>query len=100
MRAKGGYAYIVANKTRTVLYVGVTNNLHRRISEHKSGSGSVFTGKYNCHDLMYYEFFPTIVEAIHREKRLKKYTRLRKEELIKAFNPEFEDLFDQIEDFQ
>ena len=100
MRAKGGYVYIVSNQKRTVLYVGVTSNLHNRIYEHKHEKGSVFTARYKCHDLLYYEFYSTIEEAIHREKRLKKYTRMAKDKLISEFNPELRDLFSEVEEFQ
>ncbi|MFY0599701.1 MAG: GIY-YIG nuclease family protein [Cyclobacteriaceae bacterium] len=100
MTAKGGYVYIVSNKRRTVLYVGVTSNLYARIYEHKNGVGSEFTKKYNCVDVLFYEFYPSIEEAIHREKRLKKWNRAWKDELIKKFNPELRDLFEKIEDMQ
>ena len=69
---KGGHVYIVANRRRTVYYIGVTANLQRRSYEHKYGDGSAFTKKYHCTDLIYYEAFPLIVEAIAREKQLKK----------------------------
>ena len=98
--AKGGYIYILSNKTRTTLYVGVTSNLYSRIYEHRNGFGSTFPMKYSCHYLMYYEFYPTIEDAIHREKRLKKYSRKAKDQLISIFNPNWNDLFNQIEDLQ
>tara|TARA_R110001592_G_scaffold271645_3_gene538194 strand:- start:2147 stop:2422 length:276 start_codon:yes stop_codon:yes gene_type:complete len=69
MTGKGGYIYIVSNKTRTVLYIGVTSDLANRVFQHKEGKGSQFTSKYNCKDLLYYEFFDSIDEAILREKR-------------------------------
>ncbi|MEQ9307721.1 MAG: GIY-YIG nuclease family protein [Marinoscillum sp.] len=100
MTAKGGYIYIVSNPKRTVLYVGVTRNLYHRAYQHKNGEGSVFTSRYKCTDLLYYEFFPSIEEAIHREKRLKKYTRAKKNEIIKKFNPDLKDLFNEAEEMQ
>ena len=100
MRAKGGYIYIVSNKNRTVLYIGVTSDLYQRIWQHKNGMGSVFTNKYNCTDILYYEFFQDIESAIRREKFLKKYNRKWKEDLIKLKNPQFEDIFDEIVDMR
>jgi len=100
MKPKGGYVYIVSNKHRTVYYIGVTNNLYTRAYQHKTGEGSAFTKKYNCHDLIYYEFFETIEAAIQRKKRLKKWNRAWKEQLIKSLNPEMKDLFDEVEDMQ
>jgi putative endonuclease len=98
--AKGGYIYIVSNKSRTVLYIGVTSNLYARSYEHKMGVGSAFTTKYNCTDLVYYEFFPTIEEAIAIEKRLKKWKRAWKDELIESVNPTLRDLFDEVSEMQ
>ncbi|MEQ9285473.1 MAG: GIY-YIG nuclease family protein [Cyclobacteriaceae bacterium] len=100
MRAKGGYTYIVSNKHRTVLYIGVTNNLYSRVYEHKSGDGSGFTKKYKCTDLVYYEYHADIESAIHREKRLKKWNRSWKNDLITEFNPNWKDLFNDLEDMQ
>jgi putative endonuclease len=100
MIAKGGYVYIVSNTLRTVLYIGVTSNLYSRIYEHKSGEGSKFTSKYNCTDLIYFEFYESIEEAIEREKQLKKWKRVWKENLIKKMNPMLKDLFKDIEDFE
>lgn len=97
---KGGYIYIVSNKNRTVLYTGVTSNLYHRVYEHKNGLGTVFTKKYNCTDLLYYEFFSDIESAIHREKRIKKYKRDWKENLIKELNPEMRDLFEEVSEMQ
>ena len=89
-----GYVYILTNKTRSVLYVGVTSSLVRRISEHKQGEGSIFTAKYNCHYLVYYEVFPDIIQAIRREKALKNYKRDWKISLICESNPEWVDLYE------
>ena len=100
MTGKGGYIYIVSNKSRTVLYIGVTVDLCGKIFEHKELQGSIFASKYKCVDLLYYEFHETIVEAIEREKRLKKWKREWKDQLIKEFNPELKDLFDTVQDFR
>ncbi|WP_017729818.1 GIY-YIG nuclease family protein [Nafulsella turpanensis] len=100
MTGKGGYIYILTNKGRTVLYIGVTANLYARIQQHKDGSGSVFTQRYRCTDLLYYEFYPSIEEAIQREKQLKNWKREWKEQLIQKVNPLLTDLSGEIEDMQ
>ena len=100
MNSMGGYIYIVSNINRTVLYIGVTSDLYQRIWQHKNGQGSVFTKKYNCRDILYYEFFQDIESAIRREKLLKKYNRKWKEDLIKSKNLHFEDIFDEIVDMR
>ena len=76
------------------LYTGVTDNLDRRVREHKDGVGSVFTKKYKCHKLVYYEDFGLIDQAIAREKELKSLSRVEKERLIDTMNPERSDLFE------
>ena len=96
MRTKGGIVYIVSNKSRTVLYIGVTTDLRGRIAQHKAGTGSAFTSQYKCTDLLYYEHLPTIIEAIRREKQLKKWKRRWKEELIQQANPKLHDLSEEI----
>ena len=93
---KGGYIYIMSNPNRTTFYIGVTSNLKTRIADHKNGKGSNFTTKYNLQDLVYYEDFPEIYQAINREKRLKKWHRQWKINLIKSRNPEMNDLFWEI----
>lgn len=100
MIAKGGYIYIVSNITRTVLYIGVTSNLFARVYQHKNNEGSEFTKKYKCKDLLYYECYDSIEGAILREKQLKKWKRVWKENLIKSFNPNKLDLFDSVSDYQ
>ena len=89
------YIYILSNNHNTTLYIGVTNNLERRIVEHKSGNISGFTQKYNCTKLVYYEAYSNIEEAIEREKQLKKWSRSKKDFLIDSVNKEREDLFDK-----
>ena len=88
------YAYILSNKRRTVLYIGVTNNIERRVHEHKTKVNKGFSNKYNCDRLVYYEEFGWIQDAIAREKRLKKYSRQWKENLINEKNPGWNDLSD------
>ena len=77
------------------LYTGVTNNLERRVGEHKEGRGSIFTSKYKCHKLVYFEEFGLIDQAILREKEIKNMTRANKEKLIDTINPNRRDLFEQ-----
>ena len=91
---KQGFVYMVSNKNRTTLYVGVTNNLERRILEHKRGTGSAFTSKYNLTDLMYFEQIDGMLNAIKREKQLKNWHKEWKWNLIKKENPELKDLSD------
>ena len=89
---KGGYIYILSNKHNTVLYIGVTNDLSRRINEHKSRLIPGFTKQYNVSKLVYYESFNSIEEAIEREKQLKKWSRKKKESLIAKINKCWSDL--------
>jgi len=86
------YVYILTNKFRTTFYIGVTNNLSKRILEHNEKRGSVFTKKYNLNSLIYYEEFTSIHEAISREKQLKNWKREWKLNLIKEINPTLKDL--------
>lgn len=88
--------YIMTNAHHTVLYTGVTNNLSRRVYEHKNGLGSVFVRKYNTHKLVYYEVGDSIHSALSREKRIKGGSRQKKIELINSLNPEWKDLYDEI----
>lgn len=96
---RGGYIYIMSKKNRTVLYIGVTSNLANRVYEHKNGKGSVFTSLNKCLDLVYYEGFNAIEEAIAREKRLKKWKREWKNNLIKEMNPILKDLSNEVTEF-
>ena len=88
------YTYILTNKNDTVLYIGVTNDLERRVAEHRSGKIPGFTQKYNCHKLVYFEEFSDIVQAIGREKQLKKWSRAKKEQLIDTKNKARKDLME------
>ena len=90
-KAKDYYVYILASKTGT-LYIGVTNDLVRRIYEHKNNLIDGFSKKYSCHKLIYYEQTTDINIAISREKQLKNWRREKKENLIKTMNPSWEDL--------
>jgi len=86
------YVYILSNKKNGTLYIGVTNDLMRRIFEHKNKSISGFTKRYNLTKLIYYEMTDDIVAAIEREKRLKRWNRQWKIELIEKENPGWNDL--------
>jgi putative endonuclease len=90
---KPGYIYILSNKHHTVFYTGVTSDLLTRIDQHREGEGSKFTKKYNTTKLLYYDEFPTIYEAICAEKRVKKWRRAWKIDLIKTINPDLLDLW-------
>jgi len=94
--SKSGYVYILSNKHRTVYYTGVTSQLLIRINSHRNGNGCTFTKKYNITELLYYCDFPTMYEAIQAEKRVKKWKRAWKIELIKTINPEMIDLWDEV----
>ncbi|MDD3686429.1 MAG: GIY-YIG nuclease family protein [Bacteroidales bacterium] len=83
------FVYILTNKNKTVLYIGVTNSLRRRIDEHSSGLIKGFTQKYSCKYLIYYEHFNDVNLAISREKELKKWRREKKEALIAKQNPQW-----------
>lgn len=83
--------YILTNKTNTVLYIGVTNDLRRRLYEHKNGQIEGFTEKYHAYKLVYYEKYSEIHEAIVREKQLKRWTRAKKNGLIEMKNPNWND---------
>lgn len=86
------YVYIITNKWNTTLYIGVTNDLVRRIYEHKQGLIEGFSKKYNLCKLLYFEETNDVRTAIEREKQLKKWRRDKKVSLIKKMNPRFEDL--------
>ena len=93
------FVYIVTNKYRTTLYIGVTNNIQKRIAEHYFDNQNLkksFAGKYACYYLVYYEGFQYPKDAINREKELKKWRREKKNKLISEFNPKWETLNNQI----
>ena len=93
---KQGYIYILFNKKNGTLYTGVTNNLLRRVFEHKNKTNKGFTQKYNVDKLGYYEVFDNIISAIEREKQIKGGSRKKKLELIESINPEWKDLYNEI----
>jgi putative endonuclease len=87
------YTYLMSNKTNTVVYTGMTNDIERRVQEHKEGaSKKSFTYRYKITKLVYYEEFDNPYDAILREKQIKAGSRKRKEELIKSMNPKRRDL--------
>ena len=90
------FVYMLASKKNGTLYIGVTNNLLKRIYEHKNNLVAGFTQKYNVHSLVYYEVYRNILDAIAREKRMKKWKRKWKIELIEQSNPNWEDLYDSL----
>ena len=90
------YVYILTNSTHKTLYTGVTNDLKRRVYEHKNGTYDGFTKKYRVNMLMYYEIFDSIHDAIRREKQLKGGSRLQKEDLIRTINTEWRDLYEDV----
>ena len=97
MRHQNYFVYILTNADRhTVLYIGVTNSLERRASEHSRGLGSAFARQYNAHKLIYLEAYSDATSAIAREKQLKRCRRAKKEALIAQRNPEWRDLFSQM----
>lgn len=91
MREYHFYVYIMASDSGT-LYIGMTNDLARRVYEHKNGLFEGFTKRYGCHKLIYFEYYNYINEAIDREKQLKRRRREKKQNLIKSLNPSWQDL--------
>jgi len=92
MLEREGIAVYILSSISGVLYIGVTNNLQRRINEYTFGEGSVFTSKYKCTKLVYFESYKNMDYAIKREKQLKKWSRMKKMTLIKHLNPTLIDL--------
>ncbi|WP_186400569.1 GIY-YIG nuclease family protein [Stappia sp. P2PMeth1] len=90
------FVYILASRRRGTLYVGVTNDLARRIFEHRERQGESFTRRHGVGRLVYYEEYSSINEAIAQEKRLKRWKREWKIQAIDAFNAEWEDLYEQL----
>ena len=93
------FVYIVTNENKTTLYIGVTNDIQRRLSQHYFDSQNArksFAGKYNCYHLVYYEGFESIELAILREKEVKKWRREKKNNLITSFNPEWDFLNNEV----
>lgn len=94
---KGGFIYIMTNKRKNCLYIGVTSNLKKRVWEHEHHEiENSFTGKYNIEFLVYYEWFDSIETAIEREKEIKKWRRSKKDALITAKNKELKFLNEEV----
>ena len=89
------YVYMMTNKNNTVIYTGVTNNLKRRVYEHKDKMLEGFTKKYNANKLVYFEITNDINSAIQREKQIKAGSRQKKIDLINSINAEWKDLYDE-----
>lgn len=97
---RGGAVYIITNKNHTVLYTGVTSDLRSRIKQHINQTyPNSFTAKYNCNKLVWFELFNRIEEAIAKEKQIKDRSRAYKLSLINTMNPEWKDLWDEIENW-
>jgi len=90
------WVYIMTNVRNTVLYTGVTNNLRKRVAEHRGKKGSKFTSKYNIGKLVYYESFSHIWDALAAEKRIKAGSRAKKIKLVESVNRQWEDLYEQL----
>ena len=88
--------YILASQKNGTLYIGVTGHLQQRVWQHQQEEQEGFTRKYGVHRLVHYELFPTMLEAIAREKQLKKWNRAWKVQLIEERNPNWEDLWEEI----
>ena len=94
--SKQFYVYILASKRNGTLYIGMTNDLVRRVWEHKTDAVDGFTKQYGVHQLVWYEIAATPLAAITRERQLKKWNRAWKVQLIEKTNPEWRDLYDEI----
>ena len=90
------YIYILSSENNSTIYVGVTNNLIRRVYEHKNNMVEGFTKKYNVHKLVYFEKTSDVNSAIAREKQIKSWKRLKKNLLIEQVNPQWRDLYNEI----
>ncbi len=95
MSTRDYFVYILTNNSNDVLYVGVTNNLSRRLLEHKQHLVGGFTDEYNVTKLVYYERSGSVTDAIAREKQLKGWTRKKKFQLINSVNSELKDLSEE-----
>ena len=88
------YTYILSNSHHTVFYTGFTDDLYRRVQEHRQKLVQGFTQKYNCNKLLYFEEFKWADDAKHREHQVKRYSREWKKNLIESINPEWRDLYE------
>jgi len=98
MKNHNYFVYILTNPTKTVLYIGITNDLQTRLQQHfnERGRQKTFAGRYFCFNLIYYERHQYVNNAITREKEIKKWRREKKETLINDFNPEWRFLNDEV----
>jgi len=96
METKQFYVHIMTNKANTVLYTGMTNDIRKRVYEHKQKLIEGFTKKYNVVKLVHYEAFEDCTSAIQREKQIKAGSRREKEELINSINKEWRDIYDEL----
>ncbi|MBS0525985.1 MAG: GIY-YIG nuclease family protein [Proteobacteria bacterium] len=87
------WTYILTNVARNVMYVGVTNDLEKRVAQHRLGEGGLFTRRYNVHTLVYAEEHEQVEDAIAREKEIKGWRRSKKDALVESVNPTWADLF-------
>ena len=90
--SKDYYVYVLTNENNNVMYIGITNDLKRRVYEHKSNTIEGFTKKYHVHKLVYYEITTDVNSAIAREKQLKKWKRAKKNALVETLNPKWKEL--------
>ena len=88
------YVYILTNWNNKVIYTGITNNLERRLLEHKNGIVDGFTKKYNVHKLVWFDYTTDVLSAIEKEKQIKGWTRAKKNALVEENNPTWRDLSD------
>ena len=96
LNEKTYWVYLLASRRNGTLYIGVTNNLSRRVWEHKEGAVKGFTQEYGVKLLVYYESYPDVRDAIQREKNIKKWPRRWKIDLIQSMNPEWRDLYEEL----
>ena len=90
--SKDYYVYVLTNDNNNVMYIGITNDLKRRVYEHKSNTIEGFTKKYHVYKLVYYEITTDVNSAIAREKQLKKWKRAKKNALVETLNPKWKEL--------
>ena len=90
------YIYILSNGTNSTVYIGVSNDLRRRIKEHRQGEDNSFTKRYHVYKLVYFEEYSNVNDAIAREKQLKCWRREKKNALIETINPQWRDLFEDL----
>jgi putative endonuclease len=96
MSEKNGFVYLMMNESNTVIYTGVTSDLKKRVYQHREGLTPGFTSRYKVKKLVYFEILESVIDAITREKQIKGGSRKKKEDLIKAANPNFRDLYNEL----